>query len=436
MRNHDPCKSILPRLMMVGAFALLLSACGGGGGGGDGGEVDNPTPVADGITPSEVRAKGSGTGFTAQAVAPGGSDLTLMVTGSDFVEGAVVRWNGQARETTFGSASELTATIWAADLAVPGEAYVTVFNPEPAGGESAALEFTITNPLPVSDTTSPNAAFAGGAGFGLTVTGRDFVEGAAVRWNGADQATTYISSSELSAAIDATAIATAGAANVSVSNPGPGGGESGLLTFAINNPPPSIAELLPNISPQGGASFFLTVNGTGFVWNSVVRWNGQIRATTFIDASRLTAVINATDIASAGVATVDVVSPAPGGGTSNAQIVTISDTAPTTTGIMPGNAVAGGGQFDLTVDGTNFNIGSVVRWNGANRTTTYVSATELRATIDAADIASAGTAIVAVERPGSGVSNPQFFTIANPQPVGGALVPASMVRDSGGFTLI
>jgi hypothetical protein len=40
--------------------------------------------------------------------------------------------------------------------------------------------------------------------------------------------------------------------------------------------------------------------------------------------------------------------------------------------------------------------GSVVRWNGANRTTTFVSATQLTAAITAADIAAAGSASVTV----------------------------------------
>src|SRR5258705_10902624 len=46
---------------------------------------------------------------------------------------------------------------------------------------------------------------------------------------------------------------------------------------------------------------------------------------------------------------------------------------PTLTTLSPSSAVAGGPAFTLTVNGSNFVSGSVVRWNGANRTTTFVS---------------------------------------------------------------
>ena len=71
--------------------------------------------------------------------------------------------------------------------------------------------------------------------------------------------------------------------------------------------------------------------------------------------------------------------PAPGGGTSNPQTFTITNPVPTTTGLTPTSAVAGGPGFTLTVTGTNLVRSSVVRWNGADRATTYTSATQLTA---------------------------------------------------------
>ena len=84
---------------------------------------------------------------------------------------------------------------------------------------------------------------------------------------------------------------------------------------------------------------------------------------------------------------------------------------PTLTSLSPSSAVAGGPAFTLTVNGSNFVSGSVVRWNGANRTTTFVSATQLTAAITAADIAAAGSASVTVQNPGGAVSNALTFTI-------------------------
>ncbi|HLC41270.1 MAG TPA: IPT/TIG domain-containing protein [Methylomirabilota bacterium] len=76
--------------------------------------------------------------------------------------------------------------------------------------------------------------------------------------------------------------------------------------------------------------------------------------------------------------------------------------------------MAGGSAFTLTVTGNNFISSSVVRWNGVNRTTTFVSATQLRAAISASDIATAGSAQVTVftPAPGGGTSNALTFTIS------------------------
>ena len=56
-----------------------------------------------------------------------------------------------------------------------------------------------------------------------------------------------------------------------------------------------------------------------------------------------------------------------------------------------------------------------MRWNGTDRTTTFVSSTQLQAQILAGDIASAGTAPVTVfnPTPGGGTSSAQTFTINN-----------------------
>jgi len=53
---------------------------------------------------------------------PGGSSFTLTINGTGFVSGAVVKWNGSARATTFVNNSQLTATILATDIAVAGTA--------------------------------------------------------------------------------------------------------------------------------------------------------------------------------------------------------------------------------------------------------------------------------------------------------------------------
>src|SRR5207247_5989726 len=139
---------------------------------------------------------------------------------------------------------------------------------------------------------------------------------------------------------------------------------------------------------------------------SVVRWNGSSRTTTYVSSTQLQAQITAADIATAGTASVTVFSPTPGGGPSGASTFTINNPVPTLSSISPSSAVAGSAAFTLTATGTNFNSSSVVRWNGADRTTTFVSSIQLQAQILAGDIATAGTAPSTVfnPTPGGGTS--------------------------------
>ena len=166
---------------------------------------------------------------------------------------------------------------------------------------------------------------AGSAAFTLTVNGAGFVSGATVNFNGAARATTFVSSTQITAAILASDIANAGTANVSVTNPAPTSGPSGVQVFTINspnNPVPTISSLGPTHAP-GGAAFTLTLNGTNFVAKSVVNFNGKPEITTFISGTQITAAVPASDVATAGNVNVTVTNPPPGGGASPASIFTV-----------------------------------------------------------------------------------------------------------------
>jgi hypothetical protein len=91
-------------------------------------------------------------------------------------------------------------------------------------------------------------------------------------------------------------------------------------TAMAQNPVPLINQpLVPDaIAPASRPlGFTLRVNGTGFVPSSVVYWNGSPRPTTYVSNSRLKAKIQALDFLRPGTASITVVSPGPGGGTSN-----------------------------------------------------------------------------------------------------------------------
>ena len=136
-----------------------------------------------------------------------------------------------------------------------------------------------------------------------------------------------------------TVILTAVAASGSTFSAWSGGGCSGAaactvtlnadttVTATFNTttaPAPVASSLSPSSANAGAPGFTLTVNGSGFVSSSMVRWNGADRATTFVSASQLRAAIAASDMAAAGPVPVGVFTAAPGGGTSASQTFTVT----------------------------------------------------------------------------------------------------------------
>ena len=172
----------------------------------------------------------------------------------------------------------------------------------------------------------------------------------------------------------------------------------------------------------------------------MVRWNGQDRATSFLSSAQLRAVIPASDIASVGTASITVFDPAAGGGSSNNLSFQIIYPVPTVCCLDPISAIVGGPAFTLTIHGSGFVSGSVVRWNGTTRSTTFVTSNQIRASIPATDISAVGKSSVTVfnPTPGGGVSNNSNFTIVGAipgAPTITSLNPPAVPAGGAGFTL-
>lgn len=103
---------------------------------------------------------------------------------------------------------------------------------------------------------------------------------------------------------------------------GCGGGSSGPPPPPLN-PAPTIAAISPNSSELGGAELTLSAVGSNFISNSIVQWNGNNLATTFVNSALLTANVPASALATAESDVVTVVNPVPGGGTSNSLNFTV-----------------------------------------------------------------------------------------------------------------
>ena len=82
--------------------------------------------------------------------------------------------------------------------------------------------------------------------------------------------------------------------------------------------------------------------------------------------------------------------------------------APNITQLTPASALAGGGDFVLTVNGTGFGADAVVYWGGMIRPSTYVDSSHVRASITTADLMNAGTVVVYVHSGGTNSNNATF----------------------------
>jgi hypothetical protein len=198
-----------------------------------------PAPTVSALSPSSTGA--------------GSPDFTLTVTGSHFLTGSVVQWNGSPRPTAYVSSTQLTAQISANDVASAGSFPVSVDNGTTGGGVSAGVAFTVQPPVFGLLSVTPTTVNAGGPAFTLSVRGALFVASSAVQWNGSARPTTFVSSTQLTAQISPADIAASGTAQVTVLNPAGQGGTSNALPVSVV--PPEAVSFQINPAHTGAISF-------------------------------------------------------------------------------------------------------------------------------------------------------------------------------------
>ena len=376
--------------------------------------ITPPTPTITSISPATVIA--------------GGPALTLTVTGTNFLTGATVSFNSTALTTTYVSATQLTAAVPANLIAQPGTAQITAQNT--GGAVSNAVTLTITPPTPTLTSVSPSSVTAGGPAFTLTVTGTNFLTGATVSFNSTALITTFVSATQLTAAVPANLIAQPGTAQITAQNTG--GAASNAVTLTITPPTPTITSISPPSVASGGPAFTLTATGTNFLAGATVSFNSTALITTFVSATQLTAAVPASLIAQPGTA--QITAQNTGGAASNAVNLTITPPTPTITSISPSTVAVGSPAFTLTVNGANFVSGATVFLGTTSLTTTFVSSTQLTASVPANLPQQLGPSPVTVMNPGGAPSNPLPLTVV-PVPTITSISPSSVTAGGPAFIL-
>ncbi len=196
------------------------------------------TPAIVGISPASVSA--------------GNPSFTLTVTGSGFQANSVVQINGSNRPTVFKSALQLTATVFASDIATPSTLQVTVFNPFATGGglTSNPAQLTVsTASSPSLISVSPGFTVQGADHLRMTLVGANFRPGA-----------TVVVSPPLAAVIDSNGHTRAGDVAVlgaTVVN-------SGLMTAILSlSPRATLGLRAVDVLNLDGTSTAVLINGAG-----------------------------------------------------------------------------------------------------------------------------------------------------------------------------
>ena len=261
--------------------------------------MNNPVPAISYLSPTFI---------------PAGSPnpLYVYVVGSNFLPNSTVQVGGVSRLTGFYASNELVFQLTAAEQASPGSYSISVLNPAPSGGVSAATTFTVSAAAttPVITRTSPTQFTAGAASTYLYVYGQNLVPGSSIQWNGTTVATSSSFSSTngyyLYTYLPASLLATAGTASVTVTNPAVTPSVSNVLSVPIvNPPPPTLTSLSSTLVPVNTATT-LTLYGTNFTSATTVAVNGVTLPSSYSYSSQMTVTLPASAVLTPGVETITV----------------------------------------------------------------------------------------------------------------------------------
>ena len=273
----------------------------------------NPIPVIDSVTPS---------GF------PEGS-TQVAVTGSHFVYGAQVMWNGKAVDTTYVSSTHLEAIVPAPN---PGTFPLLVSNPNPGSANSKTLQVQVAPgkvKLTVQAYEGTDVRVRNSLDVGLNVTGTSNT-GVTVAVNGIAGGNSTVG----------TAVANANG-GIKYTAPAVVPTPSNVVTLTITsvddptisihqnisvlNPIPVLTSATPLSMNPGPPATTIVLNGSEFINGAQVLMNGAAVPTTFNSGSQLTASVSPTV---PGILDLQVLNPSPGPATSADLIATVNGSQP------------------------------------------------------------------------------------------------------------
>lgn len=294
---------------------------------------------------------------------------------------------------------------------------------------------------PTLTSISPATVAAGSDGFTLTATGTNFNSGTQLLWDGVAQQTKFVSSTQLTISVSAAQILTAGTVTLRAMKSDTTTSGPATLTITGTAPPTfALTSISPSTIAAGSPDFTLAATGIGFVSGDVITLNGVAATTVFDSGTQLHATVPAASVVAPGTIAVAVQDASKNKTNSLPLTVSGAFTAkpPTLISLNPNTAYAGSAALTLTAVGTGFVSGSQIVWNGTALTTTFVSSTQVTASVANTYLALVGIENVAVLNPDFTISNTLPFTLTvSPStiPIVVSISPSKAAVGSPGFTL-
>lgn len=271
----------------------------------------------------------------------------------------------------------------------------------------------LPNPVPQITTINPSTLLRGSNTQEVIIEGSRFIKTSQAYLDNIALETIFVNNHQLKVKIPEELLTQTGTFQLTVTNPAPEGGISNSIALQIQNPVPQISALDPLEVVAGVQTLALKVYGTGFFDDTVLYVDGQPRQFTLIKQTKLEIQLTQEELEAGGYIQIKAYNPPPGGGESKPATFTVLNPAPVLTSINPSEIKAGGAEFTLTLTGNNLVKTSVVTFNNQQYSTTYISPTQIEATIPAEAIQTPGeyTVIVTNPAPGGGESSSVTFTI-------------------------
>jgi trimeric autotransporter adhesin len=297
-----------------------------------------------------------------------------------------------------------------------------------------------TPPPPTISSISPTKITAGSAAFTLTVNGTNFQSNTTIEVGGIVDPTTYVSATKVTANVAAAQVGSGAQLSIVAVNGTSSSAAGTAVNLEVDNPAPTVAIVTPSTAYVGQNLPVIAIAGAGFVPSTVIQVNGNVRPTAFISGTQVDVTLSADDVASGGTLSLKAVNPAPGGGTSTALTVSVTNPFPQVVSLSPESVLTNAAQpVSITIKGNYFVPTSTVQVNQTARATTYVSATQLTFTLSASDLSSTQQLFITVVNPspGGGTAGGGYLNVLQqtPAPVLSQVTPDSFVVGSADTTI-